>query len=240
MKMQEGKIMKKLICFLFLVSLFVLVLASSGPTASAQFDPYAAQQASHDEEDRIEQRRLETARAFREYVETKVSNGENILLSDLENFRMMLAGGDPYLTTYIPEGAALRELVEQANKRSQLNRMKTDAEIRRFQADAEVTPSNIPDTSTYLGLLKTLSSYVGFSEACNNSSDAADAIRFYDAVLMTAFKHSALKPEDEEFIRDLGRKSALEAKNSFTTNPPVTCAEVHKGLTDLKSEAGLD
>lgn len=92
------------------------------------FDPTAYFKAQNDEEDRIETKRSDKAKAYREYVDSQVKNGEHVDPLALDRMRMEMVGGDPYLATYIPSGQALQEMAKQANNRSALSRLQIGAE----------------------------------------------------------------------------------------------------------------
>ena len=79
--------------------------------------------------DRIENRRSQKAKAFREYVDAKTAAGEKVDPLELDRVRMSIAGGDPYLATYIPAGDALKELTDQANKKSLLTNLQMNADM---------------------------------------------------------------------------------------------------------------
>ncbi len=102
------------------------------------FDPFKAYQAGQDEEDRIETRRSDKAKAFREYVDAKVKNGETVDPYELDRMRMTMAGGDPYLASYIPAGSALNEMANRANERSRLSKLKINVDMAD-QRDLERT-----------------------------------------------------------------------------------------------------
>lgn len=61
-------------------------------------------------------RRSENAKVFREYVDAKTAAGEKVDPTELDRLRMSMAGGDPFMASYIPKGEALREMANQANK----------------------------------------------------------------------------------------------------------------------------
>lgn len=81
----------------------------------------------HAQEDRIDRRRSEKAKAFREYVDAKTSNGETVDPYELDRLRMSMAGGDPYLASYIPAGDALKEMANRANEQSRLKKLEINA-----------------------------------------------------------------------------------------------------------------
>jgi len=78
-------------------------------------------------EDRIELKRSEKAKAFREYVDAKVALGEQIDPYELDSMRTSMAGGDPFLASYIPAGDALREMTSRANEKSRLKKLEINA-----------------------------------------------------------------------------------------------------------------
>ena len=80
------------------------------------------------EDDRIQTRRSENAKVFREYVDAKTAAGEKVDPTELDRLRMSMAGGDPFMASYIPKGEALREMANQANKAANLSRMKVATE----------------------------------------------------------------------------------------------------------------
>ena len=95
------------------------------PEDTKAYKPHAADEAYREEDDRIQTRRSENAKAFREYVEAKVTNGETTTIEELESLRRQMAAGEPYLVSYVPSGKELREVVDRANERAALNRAKS-------------------------------------------------------------------------------------------------------------------
>lgn len=93
------------------------------------FDPFAIYRAGVDREREIDTRRSEKAKAFREYVDAKSAAGEEVDPYELDRVRMSMAGGDPYLASYIPAGDALNNMASRANEQSKLNRMKIANDI---------------------------------------------------------------------------------------------------------------
>ena len=81
------------------------------------------------QQDRNDKRRSDKAKAFKEYYDAKVANGERVDAYELDNLRMSLAGGDPFAASLIPAGNALRELTDRANEQSRLNRLKLGTDI---------------------------------------------------------------------------------------------------------------
>jgi len=80
-------------------------------------------------EGQLQTRRSEKARAFREYMDAKTQAGEDVDPYEMDMVRMKMVGGDPYMASQIPSGDALKEMTKQANKRSQLTRLKLNADM---------------------------------------------------------------------------------------------------------------
>lgn len=92
------------------------------------FNPYF-QDGYNKEEDRRLKSRAEKARVYREYVQAKTDAGEEVDPYEMDRLRMSMAGNDPYGASMIPAGAALDNLVQRANERSTLSRMKIGNEM---------------------------------------------------------------------------------------------------------------
>lgn len=161
------------------------------------FDPYAVLQAGQDQEDRIERRRSEKAKAFRDYVDAKTSNGETVDPYELDRVRMSMAGSDPYLASYIPAGEALKELANRANEKSKLTKLQLNAQGAQ-QRDVERTyVQKIIDDNWD-------KSSADMAEIFNGAFGTQDGARIYDQY----------KPELDSMISEAtGKKYATLASN---------------------------
>ena len=108
--------------------------------------PYEAILAGNAAQDRIDTKRSEKAKAYREYVDAKVAAGETVDPMELDRVRHELAGGDPYLASYIPTGSALTELATRANERSALTRMQVSASSATAQNTEQKALQQLVDT----------------------------------------------------------------------------------------------
>lgn len=109
--------------------------------------PYEALLAGNQEQDRIDTKRAEKAKAYREYVDAKVSAGETVDPLELDRVRHTMASGDPYLASYIPSGAALKEMANRANERSAVTRMEMSATSATAQNTEQKALQQLVDTN---------------------------------------------------------------------------------------------
>ncbi len=73
--------------------------------------------------------RAEKAKIYREYKQAKEDAGETVDPYEMDNLRASMAGNDPFGASMIPAGAALQEMVDRANERAGVNRMKIGNEM---------------------------------------------------------------------------------------------------------------
>ncbi len=88
--------------------------------------------------------------------------------------------------------------------------------------------------------LKKIAGVIGASQACNNASQSADAIRVHNALIDSAIKNGVLLAEDKPFISDMTRKTALEIEGTFRKNPPIECEEVSIDFEKFKKEIDIN
>jgi hypothetical protein len=138
--------MKNIFGFLLLT----LTICSVNHHALAQIDAGSINRGYERQQDRNEQQRLRKAEAFQDFLDSKVANGERIDLSEAQNFRRMLEGGDPYLMTYVPDGAALEETVRSANQSATASRLSVQNDLAEVTLQKQAAMQKYIDSIYYM------------------------------------------------------------------------------------------